>query len=147
LAYIEKMGNYTPVGCGGGDGGKRAAAPTSSRLDIRAEKKRRRDDSSEEERVSNRTSRSENWKERGRGSGRMRGGDGPRGGRSFWGRGGHNHERSGGFNRYGDQDSAYHSRQRDGFYNSGYPGRGPKGSGGHRGRQNRGGHDRWGNPY
>ncbi len=94
LHLIEKIGNYTPVGRGGG---KRAAAPTASRLDIRAHKKRRRDNSSEEERVSNQTSRSENWKERGHGSGRMRGGDGPRGGRSFWGRGGHNHERSGGF--------------------------------------------------
>jgi hypothetical protein len=140
LHLIEKMGNYTPVGSG--DGGKRASS--SLRLDNRADKKRRRDDSSEEERVSSRTSRSESWKERGRGSGRMRGGDGLRGGRSFGGRGGYNHGRSGGFNRYGDQDSAHHIRQRD----SRYPGRGPKGGGGgHRGRQNRGGHDRWGNPY
>ncbi len=51
------------------------------------------------------------------------------------------------FNRYGDQDSVYHSCQRDGFFNSGYSGRGPKGGDGHRGRQNRGGFDRWGNPY
>jgi hypothetical protein len=149
LHLIEKMGNYSPVGCGGGDGGKRAAALMASRSDSRAAMKHRREESSEDERVSNRTSRSENWKERGRGSGRMRGGDGPRGGRGFWGRGGHNHERSGGFNRYGDQDSGYHSRQRDGFFNSGYSGRGTIGGsgGGHRGRQNRGGSDLWGNPY
>jgi hypothetical protein len=140
------MGNYTPVG--GGDGGKRAAS-SYIRLDNRGDKRPRRDNSNEEERVSSRTSRSESWKERGRGSGRMRGGDGPRGGRSFGGRGGYNHGRSGGFYRYGDQDSAHHTRQRDGSYSSGYPGRGPKGGGGggHRGRQNRGGHDRWGNPY
>jgi hypothetical protein len=145
LHLIEKMGNYTPVG--GGDGGKRAAS-SSIRLDNRADKKRRRDDSSEEERVSSRTSRSESWKERGRGNGRMRGGDSPRGGRSFGGRGSYNHGRSGGFNRYGDQDSAHHIRQRDGSYSSEYPGRGPKGGGGgQRGRQNRGGRDCWGNPY
>ncbi len=151
LHLIEKMGNYSPVGRGGGDGCKRAAAPTASRSDSRAAMKHSREESSEDERVSNRTSRSENWKERGRGSGRMRGGDGPLGGggRGFWGRGGHNHERSGGFNRYGDQDSGYHTRQRDGFFNSGYSGRGAKGSGGggHRGRQNRGGSERWGYPY
>jgi hypothetical protein len=67
LHLIEKMGNYSPVGRGGGDGdggdgdgGKRAAAPTASRSDSRAAMKRRREESSEDERVSNWTSRSEN---------------------------------------------------------------------------------------
>ncbi len=148
LHLIEKMGNYTPVGGGGGDGGKRTAVTPSTRQDTRPEKKRRRDESSEEERVSVRTSRSESWKERGRVSGRMRGGNGPRGVLYTGGRGGHNPGRSSGSPGYGAQDSAYHSRQRDGFYGSGYMGRGPKGGGGgHRWRQFRGGVDRWGNPY
>jgi hypothetical protein len=82
LHLIEKMGNYTPVS---GDGGKKTSA--SLRLDNRVDRKRRRDESSEEERVSSRTSRSEGWKERGRG------------GRGFGGRGGYSH----GYGRYGDQ--------------------------------------------
>jgi hypothetical protein len=41
-----------------------------------------------------------------------------------------------------------YSRQRGDYFNPGYPSRGPKGGGGgHHGRQNRGGYDRWGNPY
>jgi hypothetical protein len=81
LHLIEKMGNYTPVSSGGGNGGQRPAAPAVPRTDTRANHKRRRDESSEDERIPNRTSRSESWKERGRGGGgRMRGGDGPRGG-------------------------------------------------------------------
>jgi hypothetical protein len=145
LHLIEKMGNYSPVGRGGDNGGKRAAVPPVPRSDNRAVTKRRREESSEDERVSNRTSRSENWKERGRGSGRMRGGDGPHGGgRGFWGRGSLNHERRSGFNRYGDQVSGYHSHQRDGYLGRGTNG---GGGGGYRGRQYRGGYDRWGNPY
>jgi hypothetical protein len=146
LHLIEKMGNYSPVGSGGDNGGKRAAVPAVPRSDNRAASKRRRDESSEDERVPNRPSRSEIWKERGRGGGRLRGGDGPRGGggRGHWGRGGHNHESRSGFNRYGDQDGGYQSHQRDRF-----SGRGANraGGGGYRGRKNRGGYDRWGNPY
>jgi hypothetical protein len=140
------MGNYTPVGSGGSNGGQRSAAPAVPRPDNRGNSKRRRDESSEDERISNRPSRSETWKERGRGGGRMRGGDGPRGGggRGHRGRGGHNNENRGGYNRFGVQDSGYQVYQRDGF-----PGRGANrgGGGGYRGRQNRGGYDRWDIPY
>jgi hypothetical protein len=146
LHLIEKMGNYSPVGSGGGNGGQRSAAPAVPRSDNRANSKRRMDESSEDERVPNRPSRSETWKERGRGGGRMRGGDGPHGGggRGHWGRGGHNHENRSGYDRFGNRDGGYQSHQRDGF-----SGRGANrgGGGGYRGRQNRGGYDRWGIPY
>ncbi len=146
LHLLEKMGNYSPVGGGGYFGGNRKAAPAVPRLDSRAATKRRRDESSEDERVPIRPSRSEIWKERGRGGGRTRGGDGPHFGcgRSHRGKGGYNYESRSGFNRYGDQDGGYQSHQRDG-----YSGRGANrgGGGGYRGRQNRGGYDRWGNPF
>jgi hypothetical protein len=146
LHLIEKMGNYSPVSSGGGSGGQRSAAAAVPRPDNRANSKRRRDESSEDERIPNRPSRSEIWKERGRGGGRNRGGDGPRGGggRGHRGRGGHDNENRGGYNRFGDQDSGYQSYQRDGF-----SGRGANrgGGGGYRGGQNRGGYDRWGIPY
>jgi hypothetical protein len=149
LHLIEKMGNYTPVGGGGEVGGKRAAAMPYSRQESRPEKKRRRDEGIEEERVPVRTYRSESWKERGRGGGRMRGGNGPRGGMFTGGRGGHITGRNSESPGYGAQESSYHIRQQDGFYYPGSSGRGPKGGGGggHRGRQYRGGVDRWGNTY
>ena len=149
LHLIEKMGNYTPVGGGGEASGKRGAAVSSSRQESRPEKKRRREEGSEDDRGPVRTSRSESWKERGRGGGRLRGGNGPRGGGFTGGRGGHNQGRNSESPGYGAQDAGYNNRQRDGFYNSGFSGRGPKGGGGggHRGRQYRGGMDRWGYPY
>jgi hypothetical protein len=65
------------------------------------------------------------------------------------GRGGHNLGRNSDTSGYGAQDASYNYRQRDGYHNSGFSGRGPKGGGGggYRGRQYRGGTDRWGYPY
>jgi hypothetical protein len=59
LHLIEKMGNYSPVGSGGDNGGNKRAAPAVPRSDSRAATKRRRDESSEDEKVMNRPSRSE----------------------------------------------------------------------------------------
>jgi hypothetical protein len=42
LHLIEKMGNYSPVGCGGDNGGKRATVPSAPRSDNRAVTKRRK---------------------------------------------------------------------------------------------------------
>ena len=146
LHLIEKMGNYSPVGSGGGNGGQRSAAPAIPRSDNRANSKRRRDESCEDERVPNRPSRSEIWKERGRGSGRMRGGDGPRGGGGggHRGRGGHNTDNRVSYNSYGDRNSGYQVYQREGSSSRG-ANRG--GGGGYRGRQFRSGYDRWDIPY
>jgi hypothetical protein len=149
LHLIEKMGNYTPVGGGGEASGKRMAVMSSSRQESRPEKKRRREEGMEDDRGTVRTSRSESWKERGRGGGRPRGGNGPRGGMLTGGRGGHNLGRNSDSSGYGAQDASYNNRQRDGYHNFGFSGRGPKGGGGggYRGRQYRGGMDRWGYPY
>ncbi len=149
LHLIEKMGNYTPVGGNGETSGKRTAAVSTSRQDSRPEKKPRREEGIEDDRVPFRTSRSESWKERGRGGERYRGGsgNGPRGGMNTGGRGGHNSGRNSESSGYGGQSAGFNNRQRDGNYYPGFSGRGPKGSGGYRGRQYRGGVDRWGHPY
>jgi hypothetical protein len=156
LHLIEKMGNYMPVGGNGETSGKRAAAVSTSRQDSRPEKKLRREEGIEDDRVPIRTSRSKIWKERGRGGGRSRGGGGnsPRGGMYTGGRGGHNPGRNSESSGYGGQAAGFNNRQRDGYYYTGFSGRGPKGGGGsgyrgrqYRGRQYRGGADRWGHPY
>jgi hypothetical protein len=141
LHLIEKMGNYVPVVGGGETGVKRVAAMSASRQENRAEKKRRREDGSEEDRGHLRTTRSESWRERGRGGGRQRGGNGPRGGQ--------NSGRDSNSGGYGTHDASYSSRQRDGYQNYGYHNRGQKGGGGggYRGRQYRGGMGRWDYPY
>ncbi len=149
LHLIEKMGNYTPVGGGGEASGKRGAEVSSSCHESRPEKKRRREEGSEDDRGPVRTSRSESWKERGRGGGRPRGGSGPRGGMLSGGIIGHNFGRNSDSSEYGALDASHNYRQRDGYHNSGFSGRGPKGGGGggYRGRQYRGGTDRWGYPF
>ncbi len=141
LHLIKKMGNYMPVGGGGEIGGKRVAAMSSSRQENRPEKKRRREEGTEDDRGPVRTPRSESWKERGRGGGRQRGGNGPRGG--------HNMGRNSNSSGYSTPDASYNNRQRDGYHNFGFSasGRGPKGGGGYRGRQYRGGMGRWDYPY
>jgi hypothetical protein len=142
LHLIEKMGNYVPVVSGGESSGKRVAATSSFRQEIRPEKKQRREEGTEDDRGPVRTPRSESWRERGRGGGRQRGGNGPRGGQNM----GRNSNSSG----YGTQDASYNNRQRDGYQNYGFSGRGPKGSGGgsgYHGRQYRGGSGRWDCPY
>ncbi len=50
---------------------------------------------------------------------------------------------------YGTQDASNNNRQRDGYQNYGFSGRGPRGGGGggYRGRQYRGGMGRWDYPY
>ena len=151
LHLIKKMGNYMPVGGGGETSGKRVAATLSSRQENRPDKKRRREEGTEDDRGPVRTSRSESWKERGRGGGRSRGGggNGPRGGMNSGGRGGHNSGRNSESYGYGVQSAGFNSRQRDRYYYPGLSGRGPKGGGGggYRGRQYRGGMGRWDYPY
>jgi hypothetical protein len=149
LHLIEKMGNYSPVGSGGDNGGNKRAAPAVPRSDSRAATKRRRDESSEDEKVMNRPSRSEIWKERVRSGGRSRGGDASRfgGGRGHWGKGGYNHGSRSGSNRYGDQDGGYMNNPRDGYTGRGTNRGGDRGGGGgYRGGKNRG-YDRWGYPF
>ncbi len=145
LHLIEKMGNYTPpVGGGGEASGKRGAAISSS---ARKAGLRKNEGGRKAVRMTGALSGPPEARAGRKGDAAA---SGPRGGMLSGGRGGHNLGRNNNSSGYGAQDASHNYRQRDGYHNSGFSGRGPKGGGGgggYRGRQYRGGTDRWGYPY